>query len=187
MIVIFIAAGLLAVIGAAVLGREFGRTRLPPTQDGPGGSKPDGCEDASKQWDAARQMACNAKRDQDAAHLIAADLRAQVIAATAVHVALVIAAVATFAAAAAAIATVFGIPAGLILTGVAIGLTVAAAAALLVVVGLTGSLTAADDDLLAKIRVRQAWDTEVARLRAAILSACPPETANAVLSRPGPC
>ena len=139
MIVIFIAAGLLAVIGAAVLGREFGRTRLPPTQNGPHGSKPGGCEDASKQWDAARQMACNAKRDQDAAHLIAADLRAQVIAATAVHVALVIAAVATFAAAAAAIATVFGIPAGLILTGVAIGLTVAAAAALLVVVGLTGS------------------------------------------------
>ncbi|WP_447726201.1 hypothetical protein [Sphingomonas koreensis] len=103
---------LLAVIGAAVLGR----TRLPPTQNGPDGSKPDGCEDASKQWDAARQMACNAKRDQDAAHL-----------------------------------------------------------------------TAADDDLLAKIRVRQAWDAEVVRLRAAILSACPPETANAVLSRPGPC
>jgi hypothetical protein len=187
MIVIFIAAGLLAVIGAAVLGREFGRTRLPPTQSGPDGSKPDGCEDASKQWDAARQMACNAKRDQDAAQLIAADLRAQVIAATAVHVALVIAAAVTYAAAAAAIATIFGIPAGLVLTGVAIGLTVAAAAALLVVIGLTGSLTAADDDLLAKIRVRQAWDAEVARLRAAILSACPPETANAVLARPGPC
>jgi len=187
MIVIFIVAGLVAIVGAAILGREFGRTRLPPTQDGPDRSKPDGCEDASKHWDQARQMACNAKRDQDAAHLIASDLRAQVIAATAVQIALTVAAVVTYAAAAAATATIFGIPAGIVLTGIAIGLTVAAAAALLVVIGLTASLTAADDDLLAKIRVRQAWDAEVARLRAAILSACAPETANAVLSRPGPC
>jgi hypothetical protein len=187
MAVIFVAAGLLLVIGAAILGREFGRTRLPPAQDGPGGSKPEGCENSIKEWDDARQKACNAKREQDAAQILAADLRGQVVAATAVHVALVIAAVATYAAAAAATATVFGIPAGIVLTGVAIGLTVAAAAALLVLVALTASLTAADDDLLRKIRNRQDWDNRVGDLRAAINRTCPIERAEAALARPGPC
>lgn len=187
MIVIFIAAGVLAIVGAAVLGREFGRTRLPPAQDGPSASKPEGCENSIKEWDDARQKACNAKREQDAAQILATDLRGQVVAATAVHVALVIAAVATYAAAAAATATIFGIPAGIVLTGVAIGLTVAAAAALLVLVGLTASLTAADDDLLLKIRNRQDWDNRVADLRAAINRTCPIERADAALARPGPC
>lgn len=188
MVAIFVAAGLLLVVGAAILGREFGKSRLPPTQDGPGkGSAADGCDAVAAAWDNARQMSCNAHRDEDSAHRLANELRTQVIAATAVQVALTIAAIATFAAAAAATATVFGIPAGLVLTGVAIGLTVAAATALLVVIGLTASLTAADDDVLAKTRVRQAWDAETARLRASVISACPPEKANATLSRPGPC
>ena len=81
----------------------------------------------------------------------------------------------------------FGIPAGIVLTGVAIGLTVAAAAALLVLVGLTASLTAADDDLLLKIRNRQDWDNRAGDLRAAINRTCSIERAEAALARPGPC
>ena len=185
--IVFGAAALLLILGAAVLGRAFGSSRLPPAQDGPGGSKPEGCEGAIKAWDDARQKACNAKREQDAAQILAADLRGQVVAATAAHVALVVAAVITYAAAAAATATIFGIPAGIVLTGIAIGLTVAAAAALLVLVGLTASLTAADDDLLKKIGNRQAWDNDVTRLRAAINGACSTDRAEAALSRPALC
>ena len=73
------------------------------------------------------------------------------------------------------------------LTAIAIALTVPAAAALLVLVGLTASLTAADDDLLKKIGNRQDWDNRVTDLRAAINSAWSVDRAEAALSRPALC
>lgn len=188
MVVIFALGAIFLIVGAAVLGRGFGSSRLPPTIEGPvKGSGEGGCENAAAEWDKARQNACNAKSDEAAAHRHAADLRGQVAAATAAHLALVVAAIATYAAAAAATATVFGIPAGIVLTGVAIGLTVAAAAALLVLIGLTAALTAADDDLRDKMLARQQWEGKAAAERERINRECPPERAQEVLSRPSPC
>ncbi len=188
MVVIFVLGAIFLVVAAAALGRGFGSSGLPPTIDGPvKGDGKGGCEEAAAKWDEARQNVCNAKSDEEAAFRLAGDVRGQVVAATATHLALVVAAIATYAAAAAATATVFGIPAGIVLTGVAIGLTVAAAAALLVLIALTAALTAADEDLREKVRARHDWEAKVAAERERIKRECSEERAQAVLSRPGPC
>ncbi len=189
MVVIIALVIIAAFVGAAVIGRAAGQTGSPPTISAPpkdptGGNS---CESACSEWDNARQQSCNAQRDEAGARSRADGVRGQVAAATATAVSLGTAAAVAFAAAAAAAGTIFGLPAAAVLTGIAIGLAAAAAAALLTVVAFTAALTAAEDDLLAKTRVRQGWDAEVARLRALINTQCPPEKANACLSRPNPC
>lgn len=177
-----------AIVATAVLGRGFGRSGLPPAIDGPVKGAAEGdCDTAGAKWDEARQNVCRAKGDEDAAFRLADQMRAQVVAATAAHLALVIAAAATYVAAAAATATFFGIPAGIVLTAIAVGLTVAAAAALLVLTGLSGALTAADDDVRAKIRLRQDWEAARENWRKRIMDQCPAEKRDAWLSLPGPC
>lgn len=188
MVVIIALMIVVAVAGAFIIGRAAGSNGSSPTVPAPnrdGGSSE--CDKVGAEWDNARQMACNAKSDEAAARNRVENARSQLAVAIATAVSLGTAAAATFVAAAAATATIFGIPAGIVLTGIAIGLVAAAAAATLLVIAWTGALTAADDDLAQKSRARNQWETEVARLRAAINANCPPEKANSFLGRPGPC
>jgi len=174
--------------GAFILGRAGAANASTPTISVPqGDSSSKDCDQNCIEWDNARSMSCNAKNDEAAARAMADSIRAQLAVAIGTAATLGAAAAATFVAAAAATATIFGIPAGIVLTGIAIGLAATAAAALLLAAGFTGALTAADSDLVAKTRARAAWDAEVARLRALINANCPPDKANACLSRPGPC
>lgn len=188
MIVIIVIMVVIAVAGGFVLGRAAGTNGSPKTVSLPSTDVAAAdCDQACVAWDNARQMACNAKNDETAARNRADGLRGQVVAAAATAVGLTTAAAATFVAAAAAAGTIFGLPASAVLTAIAIGLAIAAAAATLILDGYTGALTAAEEDAATKASARQAWDAEVARLRALVNSQCPPDKANACLSRPGTC
>lgn len=145
------------------------------------------CKAACARWDNARQSLCNAKSDEAAAVVRSEGARARFLAALASATSLGVAAAATFAAAAAATATIFGIPAGIVLTGVAVGLTIAAAAATAAAAVIAGELAVADDDVGRKGNVRRQWEREVADARMAVNQSCPPAEANACLSRTAPC
>ena len=153
------------------------------------GRTPDGedCKAACARWDNARQSLCNTKSDEAAAVVRAEGARARFAAALASATSLAIAAAAAFAAAAAATATIFGIPAGVVLTGIAIGLTAAASAASLAAAAIAGELAVADDDVGRKASVRRQWEMEVSNARMAVNQNCPPAEANACLGRPSPC
>ncbi|MGH6785532.1 MAG: hypothetical protein ACREBO_01775 [Novosphingobium sp.] len=178
----------IAIAGGFILGRAAGTNDSPPTISLPAdGSSAKDCDAACVAWDNARQMACNAKNDEAAARARADGLRGQVVAALATAVSLATAAAATFVAAAAAAGTIFGLPAAAVLTGIAVGLAISAAVAFLIADGFVGAMTAAEADASAKTSARQTWDAEVARLRALVNSQCPPDKANACLSRASPC
>lgn len=188
MVVVIVLVIVAALAGAFILGRAGSSNASPPTIAPPAdGSSTSDCDQACVAWDNARQTACNAKSDEAAARAQIDGIRSQLNTAIAAAVSLGVAAAATFAAAAAATATFFGIPAGLVLLGIAIGLAVAAGAALLLVTAWTGALTAADSDLAAKTSARNLWEAEVARLRAQVNANCPQEKASACLNRPSPC
>lgn len=158
--------------------------------NGPSPEKaPDGedCKAACIRWDNARQSLCNAKSDESASVIRSESARVRFAVALATATALAVAAAATYAAAAAATATIFGIPAGIVLTGIAIGLTAAAAAASLAAAGIAGELAVADDDVGRKASVRRLWEMEVSNARMAVNQNCPPAEANACLGRPSPC
>jgi hypothetical protein len=180
--IIFVAA-----VGLFVLGNKTGNAANPPTvlprhTDGPGD-----CNQACIAWDNARQMQCGARADEVAARSRADGIRNAMIAALAAAVSLSVAGAATIAAAAAATATFFGIPAGIILTGIAIGLFVLAAAATAAALVLAGQLGAAEGDAAEKAMARQLWDAAVATARADVNRLCTTAEANACLSRPAPC
>lgn len=115
---------------AFFIGIATGSARNPPSIERPGAPPGDAnCKDACTRWDNARQAQCNAKADEAAARSRADGIRGQMLAFVAAATSLTIAGAAALAAAAAATATIFGIPAGVVLTGVAIGLFALAAAA----------------------------------------------------------
>lgn len=152
--------------------------------------KPSGdssCKDACTRWDNARQMQCNAKADEAAARARADGIRGLMLGFLAAATSLTIAGAAALAAAAAATATIFGIPAGIVLTGVAIGLFVLAAAATASAAVFAGQLVSAEADVGAKSAIRRAWDTEVAAARADVNAKCPADEANHCLSRAPAC
>lgn len=182
---------ILVVVGVAIaflIGLGTGSSLNPPSVERPGEPKADAnCADACARWDNARQMQCNAKSDEAAARSRADGIRGQMLATLAAATTLAVAGAAALAAAAAATATIFGIPAGIVLTGVAIGLFVLAAAALAAAAIFTGQLVAAESDVNDKAATRRAWDTEVANARSAVNASCPIDAANACLSRAPPC
>lgn len=186
---ILIAIGVAAVIGGLVIiGFFIGKGQNTATVAPPGTPPGDtNCKDACARWDAARQAQCNAKTEEAAARGRADAIRNQMLAYTAAATSLTIAGAATLVAATAATATFFGIPAGIVLTAVAIGLFVLAAAATAAAAVFAGQLINAEAEVGTKSAARQAWDNEVAAARAAINAQCPIAEANACLSRTAPC
>lgn len=186
--ILIVIAVVVVVGGLVVLGFFTGRAQNPPTVASPGGASADGnCRQACARWDTARQMQCNSRADEAAARSRADAIRNQMLAFIAAATSLTIAGAATLVAAAAATATFFGIPAGIALTAVAIGLFVLAAAATASAAYFAGQLVAAEADVGSKAAARQAWDTEVASARAEVNARCSPEEANACLTRTAPC
>lgn len=160
----------------------------PPSLGQPGDPKADAsCAEACARWDNARQMQCSAKADEAGGRSRADGIRGEMFAALAAATAFAAAAVAALVAAAAATATIFGIPAGIVLTGVAIGLFAASATALAAAAVFAGQLVSAESDVNTKVATRRAWDGEVAAARQAVNSSCPIDAANACLSRAAPC
>jgi hypothetical protein len=173
--------------GLYAAGYATGNANSPPTVSLPSGGRTDDCQAACVAWDNARQMQCGARADEAAAKSRADGIRGMLVAAIAAAAALAAAAAATFVAAAAATATFFGIPAGIVLTGIAIGLSIAAATAAGAAIVLAGQLTAAEADLAEKASARQTWDAAVTTARDNVNKVCSVEQANACLSRTAPC
>lgn len=188
MIIVVVVLVVLALFTAGSIGVAVANGNSPPLRDGPG-KPPDGedCKSACIRWDNARQSQCNAASDLALAMSRSEGARGRFAAALASATSLGIAAAATYVAAAAATATIFGIPAGIVLTGIAIGLTVAASAATLAAAVIAGELAVADDDVARKGSAKRAWDDEVANARKAVNANCPAAEANTCLSRTGPC
>lgn len=186
-----VAVIILVVVGiviAFLIGAGTGSSLNPPSVGRPGDPKPDAnCADACARWDNARQVQCSAKADEAAARSRADGIRGEMFAALAAGTALAAAGAAALAAAAVATATIFGIPAGIVLTGVAIGLFALAAAALVAATIFAGQLVAAESDVNSKAAARRTWDAEVASARQAVNATCPIDSANACLARAAPC
>lgn len=182
-IVVVVLAGLVAT------GVGIGRAGSPPTISLPPADTPSAadCAQACAAWDNARQMECNAKADETAARNRADALRGQMLASIAAAVALSAAGVAALVGATAATATLFGIPLGIYLMGIAVGLFVAAAVAAAAAALFAGQLIAAEQDATSKSAARSAWATTVANARNQVNSKCPLAEANACLSRSAPC
>ena len=180
---------LIAVVvgGVFVSGLQVGAGGSPKTITLPDGTAGDNCAQACIAWDNARQMECIAKADEASARSRADALRTQMLAFMATAVSLGIAGGVALAAAGAATATIFGIPLGIILTGIAVALFVLAAAAFLYADFLAGQLVSAEADATRKSNARSAWSTAVAAARAQVNAKCSAAEANACLSRTAPC
>jgi len=187
-VVIGIIIGIVVILGTVfIAGIRFGDGNKPATVALPGETSVEGCAQACVAWDNARQMECNAKADEASARSQADAIRTQMLAFIAAAVSLGIAGAATLAAAGAATATFFGIPLGIVLTGIAIGLFVASAAALLYADFLAGQLVSAEADATKKAAARSAWSAAVTNARAQVNMKCNSAEANACLSRTAPC
>lgn len=180
---------LIVTVGVLIYARGYneGSGSNPRTVPGPRSSDSADCKQACVAWDNARQMLCAAKDDEAAARSRADGIRGQLVAAITAAVSLGVAAAATAVAATAATASVFGIPAAVILWGIAIGLAAASAVAWAAAAYLGGELTAAEANVAAKASARQDWDSAVAGIRAAVNRLCTEAEANACLSRTAPC
>jgi hypothetical protein len=180
---------IVAVVGALVIaGYENGKGGNPTTTFPPSDTTSiAGCQQACAAWDAARQMQCNARADEQAARARADAVRTQMLAFTAAGVSLGIAGGVALAAAGAATATIFGIPLAAVLYGVAAALFVLAAAATAAAAYFAGQLINAELDVASKSAARAGWDGEVARTRNAVNTNCSLAEANACLSRTAPC
>ncbi len=176
-----------ALVGLYFGGRAIGDGANPPTITLPRESSAADCKQACTEWDNARQMQCNAKADEEAARNRADGIRNELLAVLAAAVALAVSGAATLAAAAAATATIFGIPAGIVLTGIGIGLLIAAAAAFALADVLMGELGSAESDVANKAAARNAWDKAVADARNKVNSKCTLDEANSCLGRAAPC
>jgi len=186
----FVIGGILAavIVGLFFVGVGVGSAQNPPTVALPGDAPSElSCQSACSRWDNARQMLCGAKADEIAAKNRADGIRTSMLAFIATAVALTGAGVTALIAAAAATATFFGIPAGIVLTGVAIALFALAAAATAAAAVFAGELVVAEADAARKADARQKWDAEVALARSEVNAKCPVEQANACLSRAAPC
>jgi len=189
--VIIVIAVIAAIVAAAAalfaLGLQTGKAANPPTDVPKQRDAAVDCAQACTDWDNARQRQCGARSDEAAARSRADGIRNMMLAAIAAAVSLSVAGAATLVAAGVATATYFGIPAGIVLTAIAVALFVLAAAAFVAADVLAGQLAAAEADAAAKARARQEWDTAVAVARAAVNASCPTAEANACLSRQAPC
>lgn len=181
-VVIVVVYGIIYGVGVAM-----GSANNPPTR-GPGATKPSNtCADACAAWDNARQGLCNAWSDEEAARSRADAIRTQMIAMFALAAALAGVAAGLAAAASATAATIFGIPAAIVLATAAVAMGALAAAALAGAALLAGQLTAAELDHSSKSRARANWETGVSDMRAEVNRLCSQEEANACLSRASPC
>jgi hypothetical protein len=180
-------------IGSAIGGFFAARAGNPLTLAPPSGRTAEGCADACRQWDNARQMQCNAAADEAAATKRADAIRGAFYALLALAAVLIGAAISatigigTIVAASTNPITFAGYALAAWLTAVAVGLYIAAVATLLAATFLAGQLIAADADAGLKSSRRQAWDAEVARTRLAVNSSCSAAEAALCLSRTGPC
>jgi hypothetical protein len=187
-VILFVAGAIVLAAGLLFYwGSSKGSGDSPPTIPRPTGTDSNDCRQACSAWDNARQMLCAAKADEAAARSRADGIRGQVAAATASAVSLGVGGAAAAAAATTATATFYGIPAGVVLWGIAIALFIASAAAWAAVAQLAGQLTAAEADVGVKASTRQSWDKAVVDARAAVNSLCTEAEANACLSRTAAC
>lgn len=188
MVVIIVVIVVVVLGGLVAAGVASGNAGNPPTITLPGDSKSAAdCQQACAAWDNARQMQCSAKADEAAARSRADAIRGQMLALIAAAVALAAAGAAAIAAIGPSAITIIGIPLAVWLLGIAIGLFIAAAAATAAAAVLAGQLVAADADAGRKSSARSAWDTEVAKKRAAVSASCSLAEANACFSRTAPC
>lgn len=175
------------VVGIYMAGQAAGRRDNPPTVSEPSPAPTAACDAACKAWDFARQMQCSANADEAAARSRADGIRNEALGVLAGAFLLAGAGAGLVAAAGAATATVFGIPAGVLLMAAAIAMFAAAAAAFSLADFLFGQLAAAERDVADKAAIRQAWDAETVRTRNEVNANCTIDQANACLSRSAPC
>lgn len=186
--IVTVALGLLVIaVFVHFVGRGKGSGDSPPTRFPPEWEQPSNCQEAAVAWDNARQLQCAAIADEAAARARAEAIRGQLHAAIAAGISLAAAAAGAAAAAAAATATIFGIPAGIVLWGVAAALGAASLGAFAAADFLGGMLAAAETDVAVKAAARREWDSMVAAGRAAINEACSQDQANNILGRTAPC
>jgi hypothetical protein len=182
--------GVIVGVGSAFYfyGRSIGEKGNPRTIEAPGeSSKSSDCAEACAKFDNARQMQCIAKADEAAAKSRVEAIRRDELAAIGTATSFTIAAGVALTAAITTTATIFGIPAGLVLFAVAASLFSLAAAAFAFALNFAGQLAIAKDDAAIKTARRQAWDAEVASARKAVHNSCTTTEANNCLSIPSPC
>jgi hypothetical protein len=188
---VIIGIAVVALLGGLfAAGLAAGGAGNPLTVAPPSIKPAEGCLDACRAWDNARQMQCNAAADEKAARKRADAIRGALFALLALAGVLLGAAITASVAIGGAVAssvTIAGIALAVWLAGIAIAMFAAAATTIAAATFLAGQLVAADADAGLKANRRQQWDAEVARTRIVVNQACTLAEASLCLSRTAPC